>query len=150
VRNFHSDWPRLITASVAGLQAIALLGYALGISVIGLMSGLEGPAAVSSPTGAVVEVIAFGLFGAGLAAIALGRWRESGWSGPPFVLAQLLALTVGIPLVSASDSVGTAIGSLVTGSAILGIVGIVAGAFQSSGDVDLREQQQIPEHIADS
>lgn len=160
MRNFASSWPRLATTAVVTAQALALIGYALGIAVIGLTSGLEGPEAVSSPMGATVEVITFALFGAGLAAIAVGRWRTSSWSGPPFVLAQLLALTVGVPLATASGSVGTTIGVLLTASAVVGIVGIVASALKTPAAIDLREdppradppeeEQPKPQHATES
>lgn len=130
MNNVYANWPKLTTTAVAGLQGLALLGYAAGISVIGLTSGLEGPAAVSSPVGAVVEVVTFALFGAAMIAIAVGRWRESSWSGPPFVLSQLLALAVGLPLATATDMVGKTIGLAVSASAVVGIIGILAGVFQ--------------------
>lgn len=136
-----SNWPRLATTLVAGLQALALLGYAVGIAVIGLVNGLEGPAAVSSPMGATVEVIAFALFGLGLGTVAVGRWRKSSWSGPPFVLAQLLALTVGVPLATAGDMLGRTIGIVVTGSAIVGLLGLIAGALRSPDEIDLRDAE---------
>ena len=126
----NANWPKWATTAVAGLQGLALLGYALGISIIGLTSGLEGPAEVSSPAGAVVEVAAFALFGAAMVTIAIGRWRESAWSGPPFVLSQLLALAVGLPLATAADTVGVTIGFAVTASAVVGIIGIVVGALR--------------------
>lgn len=127
----YSNWPKLATTAVAGLQGLALLGYAVGISVIGLTSGLEGPAEISSPMGAAVEVATFALFGAGMITIAVGRWHESPWSGPPFVLSQLLALAVGLPLATAADTVGRTIGVAVTVSAVIGIVGVVGGVLRS-------------------
>lgn len=140
VSKVFRNWPKSATAAVAGLQGLALLGYALGISIIGLTSGLEGPAAVSSPTGAVVEVAAFALFGAGMVAIAYGRWRGAAWSGPPFVLSQLLALAVGLPLATATDTVGRTIGLAVTASAAIGLVSMVAGALRES-DSDVEQQR---------
>lgn len=140
VSNVYGIWPRLATTAVAATQGTALLGYALGILIIGLTAGLEGPAEVSSPAGAIVEVMAFALFGAALVAIAFGRWKGSSWSGPPFVLSQLLALAVGLPLATATDTVGKTIGLAVTVSAIVGIVGVVSGALGERESLDLRDE----------
>lgn len=121
----------MATTSVAAAQGLALLGYGLGISIIGLTSGLEGPAEVSSPIGAIVEVATFGLFGVAMISIAFGRWHQSSWSGPPFVLSQLLALAVGLPLATATDAVGRTIGFAVTASVLVGLGAMIVGLWQS-------------------
>lgn len=147
--NISTNLPRFATTGVAGLQGLALLVYGAGISIIGLTSGLEGPAEVSSPTGAVVEVVTFALFGAGMIAIAVGRWREASWSGPPFVLSQLLALAVGLPLATASDPVGKTIGLLITGSAVVGMVGLVVGALRQQSPEERENPSSETESVTD-
>lgn len=128
----------MITAAVAGVQAVALLGYAASIAAVALTTGIEGPVEVSSPTGVVVEIVTFAAFGVGMAAIAWGRWRGHGWATVPFALAQLLALTVGIPLATGVDD-GRLWGYGITGLAIAGLAALAFGGRDPA--LDLPGQQ---------
>ena len=121
-----SSAPRLVTAAVAGLEALLLVGYAISITVVVATTGLQGPQEVSSASGVTVEIAVFVLFGLGCAAVAVGRWRGSGWSAVPFVVIQLLALTVSIPLATGAGG-GVPFGILVTVAALIGLAAIVWG-----------------------
>lgn len=122
---------RLITTIVAAIEAAALISYGLITGGVALVSGIEGPSAVSSPTGVAMEVLTFVLFGAGLVAIAVGRWRSAGWSTVPFLVAQLLALTIGIPLAT-GVSEGVPFGVVITALAVVGLVGMFLGGREAT------------------
>lgn len=115
---------RLLTAIVAAAESAALAAYAISIAAVALTAGLQGPVEVSSPTGVAVEVITFALFAVGLAVVAWGRWKGHGWSTVPFVVAQLLALTVGIPMATGVPD-GRWIGVAITVAALGGLVALL-------------------------
>lgn len=128
---------QVLTTAVAAAQAVALLGYAISIAVVALTTGIEGPSEVSSPTGVAVEIVTFALFGLGMSFVAWGRWRRQGWATVPFAVAQLLALTVGIPLAT-GVSQGRPAGFVITGGALLGLVGLLMGGRDTA--MDLRDE----------
>lgn len=115
---------RLLTAIVAAVEAAALAAYAISIAAVALTAGLQGPVEVSSPTGVAVEVVTFALFAVGLAVVAWGRWKGHGWSTVPFVVAQLLALTVSIPMATGVPD-GRWIGVALTVAALGGLVALL-------------------------
>lgn len=115
---------RLLTAIVAAAESAALAAYAISIAAVALTAGLQGPVEVSSPTGVAVEVITFALFAVGLAMVAWGRSKGHGWSTVPFVVAQLLALTVGIPMATGVPD-GRWIGVAITVAALGGLVALL-------------------------
>ncbi len=116
-----------------------MVAYGLGIAVVGLTVGLEGSTAASEPLAVTVEVITFCLFGIGLLLVAWGLFGQRSWSKLPFVVAQLLAFTVGVPLLSSTDSLGFVIGLSVTVGAALGLVALIVGVVRAPDAVDLRE-----------
>jgi hypothetical protein len=79
---------------------------------------------VSSPTGVAVEVVTFALFAVGLAVVAWGRSKGHGWSTVPFVVAQLLALTVSIPMATGVPD-GRWIGVALTVAAFGGLIALL-------------------------
>ncbi len=125
---------RVISSAVAGAEGLGLLGYAASIAVVAVTSGIAGPAEVSSPSGVVVEIVTFALLGAGLVVVAVGRWRGHGWATIPFVVAQLLALTVGVPLATGATE-GRAAGYLITAVAVLGLVSLFLGGRDPAWEV---------------
>lgn len=132
-----------LTAVVAGVQALVLFGYAVSIAVVALTVGVQGPEEVASPTGVFVETVVFALFGLGMGLVAVGRWRRAEWSTVPFVVAQLLALTVGIPLATASGWPRGA-GMLTVAAALGSLAVLIAGRAEGrsevgEADVDVRE-----------
>lgn len=115
---------QLVTAAVAGIEGLLLLGYGVSIAVVALTSGLSGPGEVSSPAGTAVEVAVFAAFGIGLGAVAWGRWRDRDWSVVPFVLAQLLALVAAVPMATGQGA-GVPVGIVVTALALAGLASLV-------------------------
>lgn len=87
-----------------------------------LIFGFTAPSAVSNPAGVTLEVVIFAAFGVGLLVVAYGWWKVRSWARSPFVLAQLLALVVSIPLIGASGSVERVVGVLVTIVAVGGLI----------------------------
>lgn len=124
-----------VTAVVAAIEGLALLGYAAGIALVVAISGIQGPEEVASPTGVVVEIVTFAVFGAGMGAISWGRWSGAGWATIPFLVTQLLALTVGIPMATgAADA--RLWGAGITILAVAGIAALFLGGRDPA--VDLR------------
>ena len=111
---------RPIAAVVAALQGLVLLANALAVAVIALRDGVHGPSAVATPTGVMIEVGLYALFGLALLWIAQGISRGSGAALTPFLLAQLLGLTVSIPL-AMGDGQASIIGWAITASCLLGL-----------------------------
>ena len=148
--DIKQHWPRLVTTLVSGAQGFALVAYGIGIAVVGLTVGLEGSTAASEPLAVTVEVITFCLFGVGLLLVAWGLYGQRGWSRLPFVVAQLLAFTVGIPLLSSTDSLGFVIGLSVTVGAAAGLVALIVGVIRAPDAVDLRVQNNTAKKAADA
>lgn len=121
-------WPILLTTAVGALQGLALVGYGTAIAIVAAFAGLGPNEEVSSPTGVAVQVVSLLLLGAGMAGLAWGRWQQRSWSATPFAMAQILGLAVGVPLLMAPDPTGMVIGSLVSLSAVAGLVGLIATA----------------------
>jgi len=107
-------------AGISAVQGVFFVVYAILITAGVLRFGLTGPEAVSKSAGVTLAVIIFLFFGAGLIATAWGWWQVKSWARSPFVLAQLLALVVGIPLMSATGTPEKAVGALVTIVAVMG------------------------------
>lgn len=115
-------------AVTAGIQAAFLIGYAITIAILTGTRGADGPEAVASTTGVIVEIITFSLLGAGVVLVAIGRWRATSWSSVPFFVTQALALAVGLPVLFGSSAPEPrAAAVLVCLSAIIGLLAQVAG-----------------------
>lgn len=128
-----------LSAGVAGLEAVVLVGYGISIAAVALTQGIQGPEAVATPTGVAVETVVFVLFGVGMGLLTLGRWRRADWSTVPFVIAQLLALTVGVPLATASGW-PRIVGVLTVLVALTGVGAVLPGRVTTeSRAVDVRE-----------
>lgn len=112
----------VILAAIAGVEGLALLGYGLFEIVEAARFGATGPAAVSSPAAITLQIVIFLLFGAALVLVARGWLRRSRWVRGPFLLAQFIALVVGVPLVQATGSVERVVGVLMVLFAVAGIV----------------------------
>ncbi len=112
---------RPIAAAVALAQGAALLVNGIAVAWIVVRDGIDGPAEVASPVGVTLEVVLYVIFGAALLWIARGIARANAAALTPFVLAQVLGLTVSIPLAS-GDGAAAVVGWAVTFSCLLGIV----------------------------
>ncbi len=120
------------TAVCAGIPAALLLGYSISIAAVALTQGIEGPQEVSSPTGVAVEVVTFALLGVGVAVVAIGRWSGRSWSSVPFVVIQLLALTVGVPMMTGAGA-GVPVGAVVSATALAGLAALAVATAKRSG-----------------
>lgn len=112
---------RPVAAIVAAIEGAALLANALAVVWFVIRDGITGPADVASPIGVAVEVLLYLVFGAAMLWIARGLVRGSNAVLTPFVLAQVLGLTVSIPLASGSGAAAV-VGWLLTGLCVLGLV----------------------------
>lgn len=112
----------IVLTIIAAVQGVALIGYAVFDIVQGVTVGLTGPSEVSNLPGLVLQIGIFAALGIGLVLVARGWWGAKYGARAPFIVAQLLALVVGIPLVSAPD-----VGTRQVGIALVvaGVVGIV-------------------------
>lgn len=95
-----------IVAIIAAIQGVGLVGYAVYDIVEGLRVGITGPEEVSNLPALALQIVIFAAMGVGLLLVARGWWGAKYGARAPFTVAQLLALVVGVPLVSAPD-VGT-------------------------------------------
>jgi hypothetical protein len=111
-------------AGISAIQGVFFIVYAVLITIGVLRFGLTGPEAVSNSAGVTLAVIIFLFFGIGLVITARGWWHIKSWARSPFILAQLLALVVGIPLMSAAGLGEKIVGLFVTIVAVTG--GVVA------------------------
>ena len=112
----------IVLAVIAAAQGIALIGYAVFDIVQGVTVGLTGPEEVSNLPGLILQIAIFAALGVGLLFVARGWWGAKNGARAPFIVAQILALVVGVPLVSAPD-----VGTQQVGLALVvtGVVGIV-------------------------
>lgn len=111
-----------VLAAIAVLQGIGLIGYAMFDIVQGLTVGLTGPSEVSNLPGLILQIAIFAALGVGLLFVARGWWGATYGARAPFIVAQILALVVGVPLLSAPDVGTTQVGIALV---ITGVVGIV-------------------------
>ena len=114
--------PVMILALISVLQGVALLGYAIFDIIEAITVGITGPAPVSNSTALTLQILLFVIFGAGLIAVAWGWWQVRRWARAPFVLAQLIALVVGVPLAQAAEATARVPGILLSMVAVIGLV----------------------------
>jgi len=112
---------RPVAGIVAAVEGAALLANALAVLFFVIRDGISGPADVASPLGVAVEVLLYLVFGAAMLWIARGLVRGSNGVLTPFALAQVLGLTVSIPLASGAGAAAL-VGWLLTGVCVLGLV----------------------------
>lgn len=114
--------PLVALALVSWLQGAALLGYAVFDVVEAVTVGISGPAPVSNTTGLMLQILLFLVFGAGLLLVGWGWWQVRRWARAPFVLAQLIALVIGVPLAQAAEAGVRLPGILLSAVAGIGLV----------------------------
>lgn len=112
----------LALAAIAAIQGTGLIGYAIYDVVQGLTVGLTGPAEVSNLPALLLQIVIFAALGVGLLLVARGWWGAKYGARAPFVVAQLLALVVGVPLLTAPDSWTRQVAIAVIAAAIVGMV----------------------------
>lgn len=90
--------------------------------VQGLTVGLTGPSEVSNLPALILQIVIFAALGIGLLVVARGWWRSSYGARAPFIVAQLLALVVGVPLLSAPDDWTRVVAVTLVAAAVAGVV----------------------------
>jgi uncharacterized membrane protein len=113
--------PFVALAGIALVEGIALLGYAVFDLVEAATVGVTGPAAVSNVPGIALQIILFLIFGGSLVWIGRGWWSTRRWARAPFLLAQLIALVIGVPLAQA-EGPERLVGIVLALMALIGIV----------------------------
>jgi uncharacterized membrane protein len=113
--------PFVALAGIALVEGIALLGYAVFDLVEASTVGVTGPAAVSNVPGIALQIILFLIFGGSLVWIGRGWWSTRRWARAPFLLAQLIALVIGVPLAQA-EGPERLVGIVLALMALIGIV----------------------------
>lgn len=114
--------PLAALAVIALVEGVALVAYAAYDAVEGMRIGATGPGDVSNGPAIILQIALFALFGAGLVWVARGWWRRRRWARAPFLLAQLIALVVGVPLAQSGGSIERVAGAVMSIAALLGIV----------------------------
>jgi fatty acid desaturase len=114
--------PFIFLGVIAGIEGIGLLAYAVYDAAEGIRIGATGPAEVSSVPALILQIAILGAFGAGLVLVGTGWMRERRWARAPFLLAQLIALVIGGPLVSAVGGVERIAGIIIILLAATGVV----------------------------
>jgi len=87
--------PYLALALIAGLEGVALLVTAV-VAVFQALSGTSYGARGDDSSAIILEVVIFLVFGLGLLVVAKGWYSKQRWARSPFVLVQLIGLSIGI------------------------------------------------------
>ena len=130
----------VLLSAIAAIQGIGLIGYALYDVVQGITVGITGPQEVSNLPALVLQIVIFAALGTGLMLVARGWWRARYGARAPFIVAQLLALVVGVPLMSAPDAwtrqVGVALIVVGVAGLVLALLPAVTRIIVQEGDGD--------------
>lgn len=119
---FHKHPLLVALAVIAVLEGVVLIAYSAYDIFQGFTVGITGPAEVSNLPALVLQIVIFAALGIGLLLVARGWWRASYGARAPFIVAQLLALVVGVPLFSAPDAGTRQIAVALIGVGVVGIV----------------------------
>lgn len=114
--------PLIVLAALALIEGLMLLAYSVFDLVEVLRLGVTGPAEVSNLPAVVLQILLFAGFGLSMTWIARGWWMARHWARSPFILAQLIALVVCVPLTQADGGGERVIGIVISMGAVLGIV----------------------------
>jgi Na+-driven multidrug efflux pump len=110
-----------ILGIISGVQGVFYVVYAVLIVVGVARFGVSGPSEVANASGVTLEVVIFLFFGLGMLLVAGGWFSAKRWSRAPFLLAQLMALVISVPLIGATDALQKWAAILVTLAAVVGI-----------------------------
>lgn len=114
-------WRLRILGIISGVQGVFYVVYAILIVVGVARFGVSGPREVANASGVTLEVVIFLFFGLGMLLVAGGWFAAKRWARAPFLLAQLLALVVSVPLMGATDPFQKWVAILVTLAAVIGV-----------------------------
>jgi Na+-driven multidrug efflux pump len=110
-----------ILGIISGVQGVFYVVYAILIVVGVARFGVSGPSEVANASGVTLEVVIFLFFGLGMLLVAVGWFAAKRWARAPFLLAQLLALVVSVPLIGATNLFQKWAAILVTLAAVVGL-----------------------------
>jgi Na+-driven multidrug efflux pump len=110
-----------ILGIISGVQGVFYVVYAVLIVVGVARFGVSGPSEVANASGVTLEVVIFLFFGLGMLLVAGGWFSAKRWARAPFLLAQLMALVISVPLIGATDALQKWAAILVTLAAVVGI-----------------------------
>ena len=110
-----------ILGSISGVQGVFYVVYAVLIVIGVARFGVSGPSEVANASGVTLEVVIFLFFGLGMLLVAGGWFTAKRWARAPFLLAQLMALVISVPLIGATDVLQKWAAILVTIAAIVGV-----------------------------
>lgn len=110
-----------ILGVISGVQGVFYVVYAILIVVGVARFGVSGPSEVANASGVTLEVVIFLFFGLGMLLVAVGWFAAKRWARAPFLLAQLLALVVSVPLIGATNLFQKWAAILVTLAAVVGL-----------------------------
>ena len=110
-----------ILGVISGVQGVFYVVYAILIVVGVARFGVSGPSEVANASGVTLEVVIFLFFGLGMLLVAVGWFAAKLWARAPFLLAQLLALVVSVPLIGATNLFQKWAAILVTLAAVVGL-----------------------------
>ncbi len=113
--------PLTALAAIALLEGLALVAYGIFDAVEAVRVGATGPADVSNGPAIALQIFIFLVFGAGLLWVARGWWGSRRWARAPFLLTQLIALVVGVPLAQAQGGTERVVGIALSLVALVGI-----------------------------
>ena len=113
--------PLTALATIALLEGLALVAYGIFDAVEAVRVGATGPADVSNGPAIALQIFIFLVFGAGLLWVARGWWGSRRWARAPFLLTQLIALVVGVPLAQAQGGTERVVGIALSLVALVGI-----------------------------
>ena len=111
-----------ILGGISIVQGVFYVVYAFLVVVGVARFGVNGPSEVANAPGVTLEVVIFLVFGLGMLLVTWGWFTARRWARAPFLLAQLLALVVSVPMIGATDSLQKWVAILVTLAAVVGII----------------------------
>ena len=110
--------PLVALATIAGLQGIVVIGYA--VANVAWLVGAWGQRGINVVT-LVVQVLVIMAFGVGLILVAKGFLGAARWARAPFVVSQLLAGVVAVPF-ALTPGGAQAWSIVIIASALIGLV----------------------------
>lgn len=112
--------PLLSLTVIALVEGVALVGMGVYDA---LLTPAEGAStAVGGLPGRALQVALFLAFGAGMVLVSRAWQKALRWARAPFIVAQIIGLAVGVPLVQDSGTLERAVGIVLCVVALAGII----------------------------
>ena len=113
--------PFILLGALAALEGLALLVYALVVTISAVSGGTYGVLG-SSTSALIIEIAIFALLGLGLLAVARAWIRMSRWARGPFIMAQLIGLLAGFSFAFSGESGELVPGLILAVPAVVGLI----------------------------